>query len=64
MKTKVFCVGFHKTGTTSLALALEILDYRVAGPTGINDPNIAKNVLSWHMAWWINTMPFKTALGQ
>lgn len=29
---KVFVIGFHKTGTTSLTKALEILGYRVAGP--------------------------------
>lgn len=31
MKPKVFCVGFHKTGTTSLHAALEHLGYRVCG---------------------------------
>ena len=30
--TKVFGVGFHKTGTTSLRDALRILGYRVTGP--------------------------------
>ena len=29
--TKVFCIGFHKTGTTSLERALEYLGYRVIG---------------------------------
>lgn len=28
---KVFCVGFQKTGTTSLGMALELLGYRVCG---------------------------------
>lgn len=41
---KVFCIGFHKTGTTSLALALRQLRYSVTGPNGVNDPNIAENV--------------------
>ncbi len=27
-KTKVFCIGFHKTGTSSLSRALKILGYR------------------------------------
>jgi len=31
LKNKVFCIGFHKTGTTSLGNALEILGYRVCG---------------------------------
>jgi hypothetical protein len=44
MGAKVFCIGFHKTGTTSLAVALEKLGYRVTGPNGVRDPNIAKNV--------------------
>lgn len=46
MKSKVFCIGFHKTGTTSMAVALRQLGYRVTGPNGINDPNIEKNVIS------------------
>jgi hypothetical protein len=46
MKTKIFCIGFHKTGTKSLGMALKTLDYRVTGPNSINDQNIAKNVYS------------------
>ncbi|MFO7936466.1 MAG: sulfotransferase [Kiritimatiellia bacterium] len=45
MKEKVFCLGFHKTGTSSLALALKKLGYRVTGAHGIHDPDIAENVL-------------------
>jgi len=30
-KYKVFCIGFHRTGTTSLQTALEVLDYKVVG---------------------------------
>lgn len=30
-RPKVFCIGFHKTGTTSLHTALEHLGYRCAG---------------------------------
>mgnify|MGYP006273494857 CR=1 FL=1 len=30
-RAKVFCVGFQKTGTSSLGIALERLGYRVAG---------------------------------
>ena len=41
---KVFCIGFHKTGTTSVKDALKVLDYRVTGPFGRNDPNIANTV--------------------
>lgn len=44
VKPKIFGIGFHKTGTTSLALALEMLGYRVTGPNGAKDPNIASNV--------------------
>jgi hypothetical protein len=42
--TKIFCIGFHKTGTTSLNVALKTLGYRVTGPNGVNDPDIARNV--------------------
>jgi len=45
MKSRVFCIGFHKTGTTSLAVALNTLGYRVTGPNGVNDPNIENNVI-------------------
>jgi hypothetical protein len=38
---KVFGVGFHKTGTKSLASALTHLGYRVCGPNGVGNPNIA-----------------------
>ena len=31
----MLCVGFHKTGTSSLGRALELLGYRVAGPFGV-----------------------------
>ena len=44
-KPKVFCIGFHKTGTKSLARALEILGYRVTGPNGTRDPRIAERAL-------------------
>ena len=43
---KIFCIGFHKTGTTSLKAALKELGYRVTGPNGVDDPDIAKNVYS------------------
>ena len=48
MSAKVFCIGFHKTGTTSLAAALKTLGYRVTGPNGTKDPDIEQKV--WRMA--------------
>jgi len=39
---KLFGVGFHKTGTSSLGRALEQLGYRVGGPFGVRDPAIAE----------------------
>lgn len=33
-RPKVFCIGFHKTGTTSLFAALTTLGYRVCGTIG------------------------------
>jgi hypothetical protein len=47
---KVFCIGFHKTGTTSLAAALERLGYRVAGPFGVRDRAIAEHALGEALA--------------
>jgi len=44
MKTKVFCIGFHKTGTTTLEVALKKLGYRVTGSFGTKDPDIADKV--------------------
>ena len=44
MKNKVFCIGFHKTGTTSLGVALRRLGYRVTGPNGVKDRKISENV--------------------
>jgi hypothetical protein len=43
-KPKVFCIGFHKTGTTSLKAALKLLGYRITGPNGHGNPDIAANV--------------------
>ncbi|MDJ1009700.1 MAG: sulfotransferase [Paracoccaceae bacterium] len=36
-RQKVFCVGFQKTGTTSLQYALSLLGYRVGGIFGVGD---------------------------
>ncbi len=41
---KVFCIGFHKTGTTSLKMALMELGYRVTGPFARRDRNIGETV--------------------
>jgi len=43
---KIFGIGFHKTGTTSLNVALSQIGYRVTGPNGINDPEIANNLIT------------------
>jgi hypothetical protein len=45
-RPKVFGIGFHKTGTTSLAVALGQLGYRVTGPNGVHDPHIADSYLA------------------
>jgi hypothetical protein len=44
-EAKVFCIGFHKTGTSSLGAALEQLGYRVAGPFGVRDGAVAESAL-------------------
>lgn len=46
MKTKVFCIGFHKTGTSTMDSALTLLGYRVTGPNGVNDEDISKNYIA------------------
>lgn len=46
IKGKVFGIGFHKTGTTSLGLALRHLGFRVCGPIGVREPRIADRVQS------------------
>lgn len=40
---KVFCIGFHKTGTKSLKLALQELGYTVAGPNFVTDHTIRRD---------------------
>jgi hypothetical protein len=46
MKPKVFCIGFPKTGTSSMGVALKKLGYKVTGPNGVNDPDICEHALS------------------
>jgi len=41
---KVFCVGFHRTGTSSLRAALQILGYRVCGSVATEEPDVASRV--------------------
>jgi hypothetical protein len=43
---KIFCIGFHKTGTKSLAAALTLLGYRVTGPNWTRAPRIQEQALS------------------
>ena len=43
---KVFCIGFHKTGTTSLAEALRMLGYSVTGPNFVEDKRILDQALA------------------
>ncbi|WP_407496366.1 sulfotransferase family protein [Pseudooceanicola sp. MF1-13] len=45
-RPKVFCIGFHKTGTTSLGAALAQLGYRVTGPNWVYHGNIARSYRS------------------
>jgi len=40
MTRKIFGIGFHKTGTTSLAAALTHLGYRVTGPNNVHGESI------------------------
>lgn len=45
-RPKVFGIGFHKTGTKTLAAALGQLGYKVAGPNGVRNPKIKDEVYS------------------
>ena len=42
MTLKVFGIGFHKTGTKSLAKALRVLGFTVTGPNNFKDRDIAE----------------------
>jgi hypothetical protein len=42
---KIFCIGFHKTGTKSLTSSLRQLGLKVKGRFGVNDYNIQHNAL-------------------
>lgn len=46
MKSKVFGIGFHKTGTKSLANALRHLGYKVTGPNNTRDLEIKDKLVS------------------
>ena len=37
---KIFCIGFQKTGTSSLGRALDDLGYSVCGAVGLNEPEL------------------------
>ena len=50
LRPKVFCIGFHKTGTKSLGHALKRLGYRVAGPVGARNPRIAQQAVAIALA--------------
>ena len=43
---KIFCIGFHKTGTSTLDQALKALDYKVCGPRIDLANSLFKNDLS------------------
>lgn len=58
--SKIFRIGFHKTGTKSLGATLENSDYRVCGSVGAKDPDIAKNVLPLIHSLGPYATPFRT----
>ena len=58
--TKIFCIGFQKTGTTSLGMALRMLGYDVCSPYGrmiVTNPHIARKATSWA----ISKLPYHDA---
>jgi hypothetical protein len=63
-QNKIFCVGFHQTGTTILEKALNTLVYKVKGPFGVSDKKIrvntlikAKNIIPKYDAFQDNPWP-------
>jgi hypothetical protein len=44
LRNKVFCIGFQKTGTTSMMRALTILGYKVTGPNHVFDKDLASKL--------------------
>ena len=58
LKPKVFCIGFHKTGTKSLRKALATLGYRVTGPgrcprPGNRRPRACHGAVPGHGIRWL-----------
>ena len=47
---KVFCIGFHKTGTSSMHVALQYLGYTVTSMCGANNPIVTTHT---PMRQWI-----------
>ena len=45
-EAKIFGIGFHKTGTSSLGTALTTLGYRVAGAQRVHDRNVGRDALA------------------
>lgn len=43
---KIFCIGFHKTGTTSIGAALEELGYTVKSHVGVHAEDLANSIKS------------------
>lgn len=41
---KIFCVGYQKTGTSSLGRALEHMGYRVCGAVGLKEPDLPRTI--------------------
>lgn len=49
---KIFSIGFHKTGTKSLAAALEQLGYSVHGPGWVKDVHACASLENLRAAAW------------
>lgn len=51
-KQKIFGIGFHKTGTKSLAAALSGFGYRVHGPGLVKDTHACASMANLQQAAW------------
>lgn len=50
--TKIFCVGFQKTGTTTMAAALKVLGFSVAGASKLVNRKVDWKRPDLHQAIW------------
>ena len=63
MDPEFFCIGFYKTGTTSLQVALQKLGYRVRGLLVFTIPEYISMFCHWLIRSCPHTMRFRIIHG-